>query len=255
MKYAITLLTMSFSCAFAWAQTPIELKTDLQDNAPKFMVDSTKKASGICIDIFKLLETKENIRFTFSPVYLAAKAIEENIKSGAADVHCGWIKNDARMQIATFGEPLLTVSYPVVVRANDKVNFAALSDLIKLEDLGIVIGVRGVGSTNAMARAGLRVNDSATDTADALKLLEAGRGRAFIYTNLAIDYELQKPEYKNKFKLVKFDYEGEKSFATQPQYLVFSKKVPAETVNKVNAAVVKYRGEINEILRKYGGTT
>jgi len=254
MKHAISLLTMSFGCAFAWAQSPIVLKTELQDNPPKFILDKEKKASGICIDIFRMLETKENIKFTFPPVYVPAKAIETNIGTGAADVHCGWIKNDKRLTIASFGEPLLTVSYPVVVRANDKTNFSSISDLINLEDLGIVIGVNGVGSTNAMLRAGLRVNDSAKDAEDALKMLETGRGRAFIYTNLAIDYELQQPKNKNKFKLVKLDYQGNKSFDTQPQYLVFSKKVPEDTVKRVNAAVAKQRGEIGAILKKYGGS-
>ena len=168
-------------------------------------------------------------------------------------MHCGWVKNDARQRIASFGEELFIVSYPAVVRANDKVNFASLSDLINLEDLGIVIGVNGVGSTTAMHRAGLRVNDSAKDAGDALKMLQAGRGRAFIYTSLAIGYELQQPENNNKFKLVKLNYEGDKSFATQPQYLVFSKKLPTETIGRVNAAVAKYRKEIDEIVKKYGG--
>ncbi|MBL0088413.1 MAG: transporter substrate-binding domain-containing protein [Ideonella sp.] len=254
MKKTMMLLALGLAFAAAPVQAQLTLKTELQDNSPKFILDKAGKASGICIDIFNLLESKEKIKFVYPAAFVATKAIEANVASAAADVHCGWVRNDAREKIATFGEELFKVSYPGVVRANDKLDFKSVSDLINMESQSTVLGVNGVGSTSSLQKInGLRVDDSAKDAEQALKNLAAGRGRIFIYTSLAINYELKQPENKGKFKLVQLDFEGNKAFNTSGQHMVFSKKVPPETVSKVNAAIVKNRKEIDEIVKKWGG--
>jgi ABC-type amino acid transport substrate-binding protein len=254
MKQITTFAALAWCCWAALGQTPLSLKTELQDNAPKFMLDGGGKVSGICIDIFNLLESQEKIKFVYAPSFVATKAIENNIANGTADVHCGWVRSEAREKIASFGGELFKVSYPGVVRANDKLDFKSISDLINLDSQGTVLGVNGVGSTaNLQKINGLRVDDSAKDAQQALRDLEANRGRVFIYTNLAINYELKQAANKGKFKLVQLDYEGNKSFDTSAQYMVFSKKVPPEAVTAVNAALVKHRKAIEDIVKKYGG--
>lgn len=254
MNKSMLFLALGLACASAFGQTPITLKTELQDNSPKFMLDSGGKASGICIDIFNLLDSKEKIKFVYANAFVATKAIEANVASAAADVHCGWVKNEAREKIATFGEELFKVSYPGVVRAADKVDFKSVSDLINLESQGKVLGVNGVGSTSSLQKInGLLVDDSAKDAEQALKNLAAGRGRVFVYTSLAINYELSQPENKGKFRTIQIDFEGNKAFNTSAQYIVFSKKVPPATVAAVNAAIAKNRKDIEAIVKKYGG--
>ena len=254
MKQSIIWLALGLAIAAAPVQAQITLKTELQDNSPKFILDKAGKASGLCIDIFNLLESKEKIKFDYQAAFVATKAIEANVASAAADVHCGWVKNAAREKIATFGEELFKVSYPAVVRANDKVDFKSISDLINLDSQNTVLGVNGVGSTSSLQKInGLRVDDSAKDAEQALKNLAAGRGRVFVYTSLAINYELSQPENKGKFKIIPLDFEGNKAFSTSAQYIVFSKKVPADTVSKVNAAIAKNRKEIDDIVKKWGG--
>jgi len=254
VKKTLLCLMLGLGCALIQAQPRIELKTDLQDNSPKFMLDKGK-ASGICIDIFQLLESREGIRFAYAPAFVATAQIEKNIESGAADVHCGWVKNAQRERIATFGEDLFKVSYPGVVRANDKVDFQSLTDLVNLDNQGVVLGVNGTASTRSLQRiGGLQVDDSPKDAEQALKSLASGRGRIFIYQSLSIGYELQLPENKGRFKVVKLDYEGNKSFAVQGQAIVFSRKVPGETVARVNAAIQKHRADIDGIVRRYSGS-
>lgn len=252
-KYVLPLL-IALTSVSAFAQKKIELKTDLQDTSPKFMLSADGKATGLCIEIMNLLEAKENFKFAYKPAFLAPKVIESNIESGAADIHCGWVKTPEREKIATFGPELYKVSYIGAVRANDKVDFKTVSDLINLDEMGKVLGVYGVASTgNLMKISGLKVDDQGKDPEANLKKLAAGQGRVFVYHNLGIGYELQQPEHKGKFKMVKIDWENNTKLNEAGQFVVYSKKLAPDTVQKVNAAITKHKTEIDAIVKKFGG--
>lgn len=251
MKKSGLLLALSFCASLGFAQGKIELKTELQDTAPKFMMQGGK-AAGLCVDIMALLEAKEGFKFSYPAAFVPSKRIEANIESGAADVHFGWAKTADREKMAKFGEELYKVSYLGVVRNDDKADFKTPADLSKLGDQGIVLSVFGVASTAKMKKiAGLRVDDAGKDVKQNLDKLAAGRGRVFIYQNLAIAHELGKPENKGKFKTVKIDFGDNPDFKATAQYLAFSPKVAGDTVQKLNAAVAKHRGEIDAIVKKY----
>jgi polar amino acid transport system substrate-binding protein len=252
MKKLIIPLAVALGCACVFAQKKIELKIDLQDASPKFLLSKDGKVSGMCIEIMNLLESKEGFKFVYAPSFTPTKTLESNMESGQADIHFGWAKTPAREKLATFGEELYKVSYVGAVLANDKVNFKTINDLINLEEQGEVLSVFGVASTtNLMKISGLKVNDQGKDAEENLKKLMSGRGRVFIYHHLGIGYELQQPAFKGKFKVVKIDWESNASFKDAAQYVVFSKKVPVDTVQKVNAAVLKNKKDIDAIVQKY----
>ena len=254
MKRTILVLAFALSCVSAYGEKRVDMTTDLQDTAPKFMLKDGegKPASGICIDIMRLLEVGGNFKFRYTFTYTPNKLIESNIQSGESDVHFGWASTPERQKIATFGEELYKVTYLGVVRKDDKVDFKSVADLIKLGDQGTVLSVAGVASTaNLKKIAGLKVDDEGKDMGKNLDKLAAGKGRVFIYQSLAIGFEMQKPANSNRFKVIKIDFGGIEAFNESPQYIVFSKKVPAETVQKINSAVVKSRKEIDAIVKKY----
>lgn len=90
-KYVLPLL-IALTTVSAFAQKKIELKIDLQDTSPKFMLGADGKAAGLCIEIMNLLEAKENFKFVYKSAFTAPKLIESNMESGAADIHFGWAK-------------------------------------------------------------------------------------------------------------------------------------------------------------------
>ncbi|KAF0167145.1 MAG: Secreted protein [Rhodocyclaceae bacterium] len=251
MKKTILLLALSLSCLSAFGQNKIILATDIQDTAPKFMLKDGKPA-GIGIDIMNLLEATGNFKFRYEFKFTPGKAIQANMKSGESDIHIGWALTPERQKFATFGEELFKVTYVGVVRKDDKADFKSVSDLIKLGDQGIVLANFGAASTASLKKIqGLKVDESGEDMTTNLAKLAGGKGRVYIFHNLGIGYEMQKPGNASKFRVVNIDFETHEALKETPQFVAFSKKVPAETVQKINSALVKSKKEIDAIVKKY----
>lgn len=255
-KYVSALLVvpMVLVSVGAGAQTKTELRIDLQDSPPKYMLAADGKASGLCIEIMRLLEAKGDFRFVYDASYTPSKRIESKLRSGEADIHFGWAKNPEREAFLNYGNDLYVNRFVGAVRINDKVDFNTATDLINLGERGQVLAVFGIASTGHLQKIpGLKVDDGGKTLAANLEKLAGGRGRVFVYHQLGISYELQLPQNKDRFKMVKIDWENNTSLHDTPQYVVFSKKLPADIVAKVNAALTRYKPEIDALVRKYGG--
>lgn len=236
--------------AFTATAQEIKLKTEIFDSAPKYMKADDGNLSGFCIDLMKLIEKKSNFRFTYENKFIPLKRVETDAFSGDIDVFFGVSETPDRKANLTMVGPLYPVNGVLVARIDDDVKVNSLDDLKKIAAKDVILSYSGNFLTDyAKKDLGIKVDDAIGNFPGNLNKLLANRGRLFLATSY-ISYELNKPEYKGKLKVLPFIVKVDQ------QWLGFSKKVPKEQVEKMSEVIQKLRKEKewNQILAPYLGS-
>ena len=247
----LPLLFVLFWTTPLYSQT-ISLKTDFQDTASKVIKDASGKYVGICIDLMNLIEKNSGFKFIYPKDFSPLKRIEADLGSGDIDVYFALIKNPAREKFASFIEPLYTIDYILIAKADEKADIKTIDDLKTIGKNGKILTVGGSTIVNYIEKTlGLPADSSAATVNQNLSKLLAGRERFMIYQDLSILYEMTKPEYKDKFKIYPLSLQKEEL------WLVTSKKQPDSTGKSLQAVIKKLKasGDWDKIVSKYTSIT
>jgi polar amino acid transport system substrate-binding protein len=226
----------------------VKLKTEFQDSRPKTIRNSDGTFGGLAVELMNLIEKNSNYSFVLPKDFTPTARIERNLEYGDMDIHMGFGKTDEREKKIVFGEKLYDLKFVMISNKSDSVQINTVDDVKKLGDKGVVLAILGTNTVEYLKKdLGLTVDDSGKDILINLEKLSKNRGRFFVYNNLAVNYEMNQPKYKDKFRiqpvpLEKFEH-----------YILFSKKVPKTVVDGVNATIKKLKksGEWDKVTSKY----
>lgn len=230
-----------------------ELKTAAQESSPRYMtseVNGKKEIHGLCIDIMRAIERVDpDIKFVGDQQYAPFARIKSELEKGELDVFVGFVKTPEREKSYVFIDPsLYAINHVVAVRADDPVDVKSFDDIRKLGVDGRILTVFGIWTTDFLkAQKDLVIDESGKTVDMNLDKLLANRGRFFYYHDLGIYGTIKQPQYSGKVKVLPT------SFATDYQYIAFSKKTPRETIEKVKAALKKLNdsGDLKKLYEKY----
>lgn len=246
-SYVIYLLV--FFCLFsvsAFGKTI--LKIEFQNTQPKYFLDKSGAGSGLIVELMNEIERHANVEFTYPKKYIPAKRLQRNLELGNTDVHLGLARNAKREKIYIFGEPLYTVKHLVAVNKGDTVNVKTFDDIRVLRKDGVLLTPTGTGTYRYIFKqGGLQIDDGADNLSKNFEKLTRKRGRFVYYHSLGLLHELNKPQFKGKFKVLPA------SFREYEHWIVFSKKLEPGIIKKVNSAIKdsKKGGDWSRIVDKY----
>ncbi len=250
MKPKIIIFTFIFSATLfsGLCSNTIILKTDFQDTQPKFFQNADGSFGGLCFELMELIEKNSNFRFEYSSQFIPSKRIFLRLQEGTTDVHVGFAKTAEREKEIIFSEPLYQLKTILISSIKDEVFINEISDIKKLGDKGVVLSLYGVATSDFLRKTNGLIVDDGADTVEAnIKKLLYGRGQFFAYHDLGIYYEINKPQYKGKFKVQPIILEK------YQHYIVFSQKTPRSYISELANIVKKLKasGEWREITDKY----
>lgn len=246
MRLFFVALSLLASVELVFAQT---LKTSLQDSNPKYL-QSGNGFAGIGIDIMKAIEdAAPGIKFTYPPSFVPFSRIIASLEQGDIDVFIGLVKNEDRFERLNFVETPLYFTYnKMVVRKNDPLqDVSGFEQIRKLGKDGVVLVDFETAHHKYLLSTGVLVDAGGKDRESNLAKLLSGRGRFYYSTDLGLAATIRESEFSDKARLLPH------VFQEQAQYLVFSKKVPQATVDKVAGALKKLsaNGNLHKIKIKY----
>lgn len=255
-KMLLTCFIVLFGVSLCTAaEKKVELKIDVRDNKPKFMISQDGSVTGMMVDMMKLIESKTNIKFVYnSKTATNVTRADKNIQNGTTDILFGANKTPERENYVIFGESLYYAQITTVMRKNETQDFKSLEDLKKLGQNGIVLTVAGSTMAQMLKGVGLNVDEGANTVEGNLEKLIAGRGRVVIYTNIAMNYIISEMGYReNKVKFAEMDFKATPEFQGAPQYVLYSKALPKDIINTINNVIInaKKTGEWKKIIDKY----
>lgn len=236
------------------AQAATELQTAAQEaTEPKFIQDTqgTKPTVvGLCIDIMRAIERVDpSLAFVGDQAWQPLVRVEASVANGNLDAACAFLRNRARESKFTYVEPaLFTVNYRLVVATDDEVQIQDWDDVRKLGGKGVVLVIHGFGMVKRLEEiGGLTVDSGAKDSQTNLRKLLAGRGRFYIHRSPGIESEIRQSGLQDKVKLLPAVLHAEKF------HMVLAKRVPAEVVEKVRAAITQLdrSGELARLFNKW----
>lgn len=225
-----------------------EVKTEFRDVQPEFIRNNDGTFSGLCFELMKLIEKDSGIKFVYPESYIPTKRVQSDLKDGTSDVHFGFRITEERKKEYIYGELLYPVGYRVVVSKDDNVEINALEDIKKLGENNTVLSNFGTGTTDYLKKdIGLKIDDGGKDTESNLSKLASNRGRFFIDYDISLFYHMESFKGKSKLKVLP------KVFNSYEHYVVFSKNLNKETIDKINKSIVKLKktSEWQNIVDKY----
>lgn len=235
----------------ASAQSGTGLRTEFQDVPPKYVIQNGV-SSGISFEIMKYVEKKSGYRFVYKENLVPLARVSKNLENGIMDIQFGLQKTPERERNMIFGPALYNVRIIGVLRADDPDTFESLSELVRSKET--VLTPFGTGCASALrAVKDLSVDDGARTAEANLDKLANGRGKIFIYHNLSVNYLLEFGEYEKLFRKVDIDFEDNDGFVDVAQYLVYSKKIPADIRERIDGVLAEAaaNGDLERITGKY----
>jgi ABC-type amino acid transport substrate-binding protein len=219
------------------------------DSEPKFVAQGTG-AVGSCIDIFRAIEKVDaELRFVGDQQWIPLKRIEALIAGGKLDAACGLVRSDERIAAYRIPDtPLFSVTYHMVVRADDTVNAKNFDDVRKLNGDGIVLVNAGSGAIAALKKAGkLKIDSTANTAAQNIDKLLAKRGRFFYYRIPGLSSEIKKSGHEGQVRVLPW------TFDSQVFYMVLGKHVSNGAAAKIALALAKLneQGELKQIAERW----
>jgi glutamate/aspartate transport system substrate-binding protein len=158
--------------------------------------------------------------------------IEDGLEKGTIDVYFGLIRNPEREKKCIFVEPLYTINYILIARADDNAVINSIDDLRKVTQNTKILTVGGSSIVSYIKSLGLQADSEGADVSNNLDKLIVGRARFMIYQDLALFHDMNSPKYKNKFKIIPLTLHKE------DLWLVFSKN-SNETYRRDIQTVIK----------------
>lgn len=234
--------------------TSYNLKTELQDVPPKFYSLPNGQIAGISFDIMQLIEKSSEFKFSYEKKLIPISRIIVNLEKNNTQIQFGLQKTSERQKNLIYGEELYKIKIVGLVRNNSTYNIKSISDLKKYNKEIAILTQYGTAVDSSLKKInGLNIDSGSKSLENSMEKLLLGRGQLIIYHDLSINYLLNNPKYKGKFKLINIDFEGNKELNEVAQYVVFSKEVPLKTREEINEIIKKMKkdNKINEILKNY----
>ncbi|QTA90901.1 substrate-binding periplasmic protein [Desulfonema magnum] len=250
----LTCCIGKYPCAYGES---IELTAGAFKGAEPFYTSQERngkiKISGMNVEIInafvrKAPEFQIKLQSQMLPVPRLFKYLQDN----TVQVVFGVAKNTEREKIYQYSDiPLYPVKFSFIVRADDKeVHHISTFEEMKRSG-GTVLGVRGSNAINLFEKKTnhLSIPTEVVPTIEQnFKKMFAGRGRYFVFNNYSlIDGAKQFGFYDRIIMIPLVLKEGY-------HWLVFSKAVPQEVVQKANAVLheLQESGELRKIYERYG---
>lgn len=230
--------------------TPLALRTEYQNTAPKFIRSAAGEFSGLCVELLALIGRQARIEFSQPGHFVPRKRIQANLEQGQTDVYCGIKQTANRLSKVLFSDPLYSVAYIVLGRRDETNRVASIKQLGEMAAEQPVLSIFGSGNAADLKRRLRFLDDTAHDLRTNLRKLLAGRGRFLIYYDLALRYELDHPDnhdLRNTTRIVGQDIEP------YNHYLAFSRKLAPELIEHINLTIQALRNgdEWQSILTRY----
>lgn len=251
MKKSIWILIIYFVFyCIGYCSEKVILRMEPQNSPPKIIRDNNGKYSGMAVELMKLIEENSIYRFELEKEFVPTSRIESNLINNIADFHFGFGMTGKRTKYFKFGkEPLYELQHVLVSRSDEKESITTLEDIRKLQkkESATVIVIRGTNSVDYLKKNGIKVDDSVLEISAGLSKLEMGRGRFFVYNNLALKYQFDNVKNTSHFKIQPVIME--KFY----HYMIFSKHIDNQTIKEIDEtiAVLKKDGEWGKVLKKY----
>ena len=223
------------------------LRTAFQDTASKVVRHADGTFGGICVDLMNLIEKNSNFRFLRPTQFVSLKRIELGLSSQSVDVYFALLRNPERAQICRYLEPLYSVHYVIVGRADDQVTLRGVDDLKRVAGKGPLLTVFGSQLGTYIQSLGLVADDGAVTVEQNLGKLLSRRGRFFLYQDIAVHQALAQPPFAGKLRVFPL------VLRTEELWLVSSFGVGAAVNDGLKAVVhrLKASGEWKSVVDRY----
>ncbi|WP_374352182.1 substrate-binding periplasmic protein [Chitinimonas sp.] len=229
------------------------VRTASQEEAsPRYTVlqeGGQQVVKGLCIDILRAIErTDPQIHFTGSQP-LPLPRLLKLLEVGQLDAFACLTRNTERDALFQYVDiALFEVSYRMAVRKNDPVLVGSFDDIRRLGKEGLILANRGTGTVNILeAQGGLQIDATGIDQHENLRKLIAGIGRFYYRHDLGLEAEIAESGFGDSVQLLPA------TFDRQKQFLVLSRQVPLELVNRLRTALSRLRdsGELAKLRSRY----
>lgn len=249
------LCRAALALGLSWATLAsgaIEIRTAAQQaSEPKFVTlaeNGRAVVGGLCVDIMRAIESLDpELKFTGDQVWQPLVRMEAGMVNGDLDVICGLLRTEAREARHIYLDTaLFPVTYYLIVRADDDVQIHGWDDVRGLGDRGIVLVINGFGILGRLGTVpGLKIDAGAYTSKGNFDKLLAGRGRFYYHRSPGINAEIRNAGVEGKVKILPTAMHREKFF------MVASKKLPAETVNRLGKALAQLErsGELAKLFK------
>ena len=230
--------------------TPLALRTEYQDTAPKFIRSAAGEFSGLCVELLALIGRQARIDFPQPGHFVPRKRIQANLEQGQTEVYCGVKQTASRQSKLLFSDPLYSVAYMVLGRRDETSHVASIKQLAEMADEQPVLSIFGSGNAADLKRRLRFLDDTAHDLRTNVRKLLAGRGRFLIYYDLALRHELDHPDNHDLRNTTQIVGQGIEPYN---HYLAFSRKLAPELIERINLAIRDLRRieEWQSILTRY----
>lgn len=228
---------------------PLTLRTYGRDSPPFYALNPPdRQPTGACPELFAALsEANPQLQFSGLETPMSLSLIEKGLQQHSIDVVCSLGRTPAREKLADFLQLIWQSHHKVMVRKDDAVSVASLSELASLSQSAPVIARHSSVYADRLKQAGVRVDDSSSDPGTLVRKLLAGRGRFYYADEHQLALILREPELQGKLRIEPAPLYAEKL------YLAVSKNTGPAERQALQAAFesVRASGRLQAILQKY----
>lgn len=236
---------------FSMSSHALDLRVAVWDGAAPFMIKTEQGWRGICVDIYKAMETLDpQLRFVIDEEPMPLRRIEYELQAGRRDLICGARKTPAReaggMQFLKTG--FYTSGYRLAVRSDDDVQVSSWDDVKKLGNQGVVLIMQGHGEIERLQQLGIQLDSGTPSAEQNLIKLEAGRARFFYHRDIFFKSSSFNPKDHPKVRLLPT------VFDPSPAYIAAGKMLSKDVLIQLDTVFNRLMrsGELARIVRQYG---
>lgn len=249
-RWLFSLCTCLLLCPLQAAQAASMIRTAAQEaSEPKFIsitVDGKPAVGGICIDIMRAIEAIEPaIKFTGDQEWLPLARMQSN----QMDAICGLLYTKERaLKYEYVDIPLFSVSYMLVVRADDEIQVSDWDDIRKLGSEGVILSMHNFAINDYLKNlGGLQLDTTAVSSRSNLNKLLARRGRFYCHRSPGIVAEIRKAGLEGKVRILP------KVMLKEQLYMVLSKNLGSEQIKRIKTAITQLdsQGILARLFEKY----
>jgi polar amino acid transport system substrate-binding protein len=243
MRPLVAKLIVMLAPACVWAAEPVQLH--YFERPPYMSSYGTDKASGLTASFAEAVFAHAGIAITWTqtPAKRQLWLIEKNI---GQDCGVGWFKTPERLQFAQFSLPIYRDQPSVLIARNQYVVNGTTLAAIFSDPKGRVLLKDGFSYgdyiNGQLAKAAIRMQSIAQETATMLKMLEADRADLMIASREEAEYLLHigrwaGNETNKQLRIITLSDTNQ----GDERYLMCSNKVSAATMTAINKAILQLR--------------
>lgn len=242
-KYIAALFLAIVSISFG----SIMVRTEFQNTPSKIYITKKGNIEGITVDIIKLIEKKSNYKFVYKNTDATLVRIEDDLIKNKIDVYFGMLKNGKREKNIEFIEPLYDINYILVTRADNNEDIKNMKELKIISEKKPVLTLFGSIIEDYLDELKIKNEAGAKSVESNFEKILKKRADYFIYHDLAVKYEMNNKNYKDKLKILNLVIKKD------TLWFVVSKKCDEKIKKDIKNSIanLKKTTEWKEIMNKY----